>query len=77
MPTPGPDVTVERSIMDLSSGYVQRGTDALPKSGNRAPWMVTASYTHDKQELRDGALDADMVFSRAQAAAPVMAEAAE
>lgn len=77
MPTPGPDVEAERPAMDLSSGYVQRGTDALPKSGNRAPWIVTASYKHDKQELKDGALDDDMVFSRAHGEARVMAEAAE
>lgn len=77
MPTPGKDVVPERLAMDLSSGYVQRGADALPRSGNRAPWMVTASYTHDKQELLEGKLDEDMVFSRGKAGAPMMAEAAE
>ena len=64
-PTPGPDVQPERLAMDLSSGYVQRGADALPRSGNRAPWMVTANYKLDRAELRDGALDADMVFGAA------------
>jgi hypothetical protein len=77
MPTPGPDVEAERLAMDLSSGYVQRGADALPRSGSRAPWMVTASYTHDKQELRNGALDEDMMFSRAEADVRMVAEAAE
>jgi monooxygenase len=78
-PTPGADVEPERLAMDLSSGYVQRGADALPRSGNRAPWMVTANYKLDKQELRDGALDADMVFSAAAVLArqPAHAEAAE
>jgi cation diffusion facilitator CzcD-associated flavoprotein CzcO len=78
-PTPGPGVEPERLAMDLSSGYVQRGADALPRSGNRPPWMVTANYKHDKQELRDGALDQDMVFSKAPVAAkrPELAEAAE
>ena len=78
-PTPGPGVEPERLAMDLSSGYVQRGADALPRSGNRAPWMVTANYKHDKQELRDGALGEDMVFSAAPMAArrPELAEAAE
>jgi hypothetical protein len=64
--------------MDLNSGYVQRGADALPRSGNRAPWMVTANYKHDKAELRDGALDQDMVFSKAPVTArQELAEAAE
>jgi monooxygenase len=76
-PTPAPDVQPERLAMDLSSGYVQRGADALPRSGTRAPWMVTANYKLDKQELRDGKLDDEMVFSSARVAIPVLAEAAE
>jgi len=78
-PTPAPDVQPERLAMDLSSGYVQRGADALPRSGTRAPWVVTANYKLDKQELRDGALDEDMVFSTAPLPArrPQLAEAAE
>ncbi|WP_426164542.1 flavin-containing monooxygenase [Sandarakinorhabdus sp. DWP1-3-1] len=77
-PTPGPDVQPERLAMDLSSGYVQRGADALPKSGNRAPWMVTASYKHDRKELREGDLAQEMVFSKAAVVVrPELAEAAE
>ena len=60
-PTPGPGVEPERLAMELSSGYVQRGADALPRSGNRAPWMVTANYKLDRAELRDGALDAPVL----------------
>lgn len=78
MPTPGADVQAERLAMDLSSGYVQRGADALPRSGNSAPWMVTASYKHDRKELREGPVEDDMVFSCAGVARPVvLAEAAE
>ena len=65
-PTPGPDIEPERLAMDLSSGYVQRGADALPRSGNRAPWTVTANYKIDRAELRDGALGDDMVFGSAK-----------
>ncbi len=75
-PTPAPDVHAERLAMDLSSGYVQRGADALPRSGNRAPWLVTANYKLDKQELRDGDVTTEMVFARAAAPA-LLAEAAE
>ncbi len=76
-PAPGRDVEPERLAMDLSSGYVQRGADALPRSGNRAPWMVTASYKHDRKELRDGDLGEDMVFRKAGTATarPVLAAA--
>ncbi|MEY2884440.1 MAG: hypothetical protein RL490_2164 [Pseudomonadota bacterium] len=75
-PTPGADVVPERLAMDLSSGYVQRGADALPRSGNRAPWMVTANYKLDRAELREGDLADDMLFSDA-APARLLAEAAE
>ena len=79
LPTPAADVHAERLAMDLSSGYVQRGADALPKSGTRTPWMVTANYKHDRKELRGGDLAEDMVFSAAPDAAqrPELAEAAE
>jgi monooxygenase len=82
-PVPGPDVHAERLAMDLSSGYVQRGADALPKSGNRAPWKVTANYALDTMELRFGKVDdGELVFSKPaavakQAPAPALAEAAE
>ena len=81
-PIPAADVTPERLAMDLSSGYVQRGADAVPKSGNRAPWKVTANYALDTMELRFGKIDdGELVFSKpvAKAAAePIpFAEAAE
>jgi cation diffusion facilitator CzcD-associated flavoprotein CzcO len=75
-PTPAPDVVPERLAMDLASGYVQRGADALPRSGNRAPWVVTADYKYDRRELLEGPVDNEMAFARATA--PVrMLEAAE
>ncbi|MBV8971014.1 MAG: NAD(P)/FAD-dependent oxidoreductase [Sphingomonadaceae bacterium] len=56
-PVPGPDVHAERLAFDLSSGYVQRAVDAMPKSGNRRPWKVTANYVLDTLELRFGKVD--------------------
>ncbi|MEI6485015.1 MAG: NAD(P)/FAD-dependent oxidoreductase [Sphingomonadales bacterium] len=77
-PTPAPDVTPERLAMDLASGYVQRGADALPRSGNRAPWVVTANYKYDRRELLDGPVTDEMSFAKAGAAAPQrVLEAAE
>ncbi|KPF78953.1 FAD-containing monooxygenase EthA [alpha proteobacterium AAP81b] len=78
-PTPGPDVTPARVLMDLTSGYVARGADAQPKSGNRAPWIVTANYKYDRKELREGPVTDEMVFGArpVAAASPSFAEAAE
>jgi cation diffusion facilitator CzcD-associated flavoprotein CzcO len=76
-PTPAADVVPERLAMDLQSGYVQRGADALPRSGNRAPWLVTADYKYDRKELLEGPVTDEMVFAKAHAAAAPMLEAAE
>ncbi|OYQ32173.1 FAD-containing monooxygenase EthA [Sandarakinorhabdus cyanobacteriorum] len=75
-PTPAADVVPERLAMDLASGYVQRGADALPRSGNRAPWMVTANYRYDRAELLDGPVDNELTLTRATAPARML-EAAE
>lgn len=75
-PTPAPDVVPERLAMDLSSGYVQRAADALPRSGNRAPWLVVPSYHYDRKILLDGALTEEMVFAKAHSVTPLL-EAAE
>jgi len=75
-PTPAADVTPERLAMDLQSGYVQRGADALPRSGNRAPWVVTANYKYDRAELLDGPVANELALSRAAAPARLL-EAAE
>lgn len=66
-PTPAPDVQPERLAMDLASGYVQRGADALPRSGNRAPWVVTANYSYDRRELLEGPVTDEMAFAVADA----------
>ncbi len=68
-PVPGPDVVPERLAFDLSSGYVQRAADAMPKSGSRRPWKVTANYALDTMELRFGKIaDGELVFTTAAAA---------
>ena len=68
-PTPAADVVPERLAMDLQSGYVKRGADALPRSGNRAPWMVTANYKYDRKELMEGPVTDEMAFAKAGAVA--------
>ncbi len=69
-PVPGPDVHAERLAFDLSSGYVQRAAGAMPKSGNRRPWKVTANYVLDTVELRFGKIDdGELRFTKAVPAA--------
>ncbi len=74
-PVPGPDVQPERLAFDLTSGYVQRAVDAMPKSGNRRPWKVTANYLLDTMELRFGKVDdGELRFTRPVAATAAAAE---
>lgn len=73
-PTPAADVTPARLAMDLQSGYVQRGADAQPRAGNRAPWLVTADYKYDRRELLEGPVTDEMTFSKAHTT-PLLAAA--
>ena len=52
------DPTVKaEGFLDMTSGYVQRALDVLPKSGNKAPWKLFQNYTLDMNLLRRGKLD--------------------
>ena len=42
-----PEDLARRSIMDLSSGYVQRSVSILPGQGDRQPWRVPQHYLKD------------------------------
>ena len=44
-------------VMPLTSGYVRRGEDILPKSGAREPWRVHHNYARDVRLLRFGRVD--------------------
>jgi hypothetical protein len=73
------DPTVrEEPVLDLTSGYVRRAVDALPRQGSRAPWRVHQNYVSDLLSLRRAALeDGVLEFRRAPAAAarPTASEA--
>ena len=48
----------EGSIMgSLSSGYIQRANDRLPRQGRKAPWRMAHHYPSDKAVLRDAPID--------------------
>jgi cation diffusion facilitator CzcD-associated flavoprotein CzcO len=58
----------ERPFIDLTSGYIQRSLNKLPKQGERPPWRLYQNYFRDILTLRLGALeDGAMEFSRAGA----------
>jgi cation diffusion facilitator CzcD-associated flavoprotein CzcO len=61
-------------FLDLTSGYITRAIDRMPKQGAKAPWRNPQSYFRDIRALRYGRIDDGVMrFSKAEAAAPVMA----
>ncbi|MGH2864810.1 MAG: flavin-containing monooxygenase [Solirubrobacteraceae bacterium] len=49
-------------IIDLTSGYVLRSVDALPKQGAVAPWRLHQNYIRDVLLLRRGPIDDGIEF---------------
>jgi monooxygenase len=67
-----PDVTTQ-PLLSLTSGYVQRAADRMPKQGSKFPWQVHQSYLKDYRALKvAGIYDEAMVFSNPE---PVQAVA--
>jgi len=44
-------------FVDLTSGYIQRALDKLPKSGSKAPWRLKQNYLVDLRVIRTGKID--------------------
>lgn len=44
----------ERPLMDFGAGYIQRSLDAMPRQGDRTPWVMSASYLADLKLTRKG-----------------------
>ncbi|MEN3301607.1 NAD(P)/FAD-dependent oxidoreductase, partial [Pseudonocardia sp.] len=60
-----PDGPMElRPLLDLSSGYVRRAIDVLPKQGTRSPWVLRQNYVADRVTTGLGSIDRDMEFRR-------------
>jgi monooxygenase len=61
---PGADVE-RQPFVDLSSGYIKRALDRLPKSGSKSPWRLKQNYLVDLQLIRRGKVDDDALeFSK-------------
>ncbi|WNG20372.1 flavin-containing monooxygenase [Cystobacter fuscus] len=53
-----------RPLLDFGAGYVQRSVDALPRQGNRAPWLMSMDYHSDVKLLREDPVeDQNLRFS--------------
>jgi monooxygenase len=52
------------SSFNLSSGYIQRGQDQIPRQGTTRPWKLKQIYPFDVVDLRFGKLTEDMRFSK-------------
>jgi monooxygenase len=51
-----PSVT-EQPLLSLTSGYVMRSIDQLPKQGSKVPWRLRMNYALDVPAIRYGAID--------------------
>ena len=61
VPVP-PAAVGARPLLPLTSGYVQRGADALPHQGASAPWVMRQNYVLDRRDMLHGDLAEDMSF---------------
>ena len=59
-------------LLDLSSGYVRRALDQLPRRGTQGPWAVSMNYYDDVDRLRKSPIaDPQLRLSRRAAPARV------
>jgi cation diffusion facilitator CzcD-associated flavoprotein CzcO len=69
---------VEDEALLLTSGYVQRALDTLPRQSSTDPWRDTQDYLRDRKAIREDALeDGTLRFRPVAPAAIPLAEAAE
>ena len=53
IPSGDKSVMEEDTVMgSLSSGYISRAADVIPKQGKQAPWQVTNNYLEDRKSLK-------------------------
>jgi cation diffusion facilitator CzcD-associated flavoprotein CzcO/pimeloyl-ACP methyl ester carboxylesterase len=51
-PVAPPGVGELRPLIDLTSGYIRRGIDQMPKQGAHAPWRLHQNYPRDVRMFR-------------------------
>jgi monooxygenase len=60
----------EEPWLNLSSGYIQRAADKLPKQGSKVPWKMHQNYVLDIVSLRFGSLNDGILKFRGAAPLP-------
>ena len=56
---------MDKPAINLSSGYIQRGIEFLPRQGAKRPWKFHQNYALDMLDLRFSAVDdGTMEFTR-------------
>jgi cation diffusion facilitator CzcD-associated flavoprotein CzcO len=55
--------TPTEPILNLSSGYVRRALDLMPRQAARSPWHMNQNYLKDLALLRYGSLEDEMEFA--------------
>jgi monooxygenase len=64
VPTIPPQGIEVEPLMDFSSGYVLRASDAMPKQGMHKPWRLSQNYVLDRISLSTGSVnDSSIYFS--------------
>ena len=53
---------------DFNAGYIMRSLDALPRQGDRQPWIMTQDYYRDRDDLPTADLDDGTLVYAAQPA---------
>jgi len=63
---------LEDTVMgSLTSGYIARGADVMPKQGKHAPWKVSNNYLADRKELKTASFeDGVLKFKTRSSAVP-------
>jgi monooxygenase len=65
LPATEAGIRSERPLVDLTSGYVQRAGDVLPRQGSHRPWRMSNNYLTDLPVMRFGRIDdGSLVFAR-------------
>ena len=68
------DDGTRRPILPLTSGYIRRAADVLPKQGSRPPWVLRQNYLRDALTMRWGRVTGSMRFAHAGRAVVPAAE---
>ncbi len=66
IPEAPPESLPREPFLNLTSGYVLRSVDELPKQGAERPWRLNQSYLRDIPLLRRGPVHDAMRFERAR-----------